>query len=151
MTYTFSPTITLTPTPTLTATPSFTFSPTLTRSPTITLTVTPQMALTKSANVSQATIGDTITFCLNWSNDSGGTKIVNSWDSIPATLTYLGCSNSCTKTGSVVAWSVNAAAGASGQVCFWGTVNGYPWLPNLEMPAMAIERRRRYEALYLYF
>jgi uncharacterized repeat protein (TIGR01451 family) len=151
MTYTVSPTPSVTPTATLTRTQTFTFSPTLTRSPTITSTVTPALALVKSSNVSQATIGDTITFCLAWSNDSGVIKVVNHWDTIPSTLTYVGCSNSCTKTGSVVSWSVNAAIGASGQACFWGKVNGYPWLPSPGAPLMAIERRRRYEALYLIF
>ena len=119
-----SPTFTATPTRTLTNTPSPT--PSASPTPVFTPTKTPLMPLTKTANVASATIGDTITFCIAWTNDSSATQTVHFWDTVSPYLTYVGCSNACTKTGNTVAWGVSAPSGASGQSCFWGTVSGYP-------------------------
>ncbi len=132
MSATATATATLSATPSRTGTPSaspsISPSPTQSYSPTpaATPTMTPQMPLVKTANVGTATIGDTITFCIAWTNDSSAPQTVHFWDTVSAYLTYIGCSNSCTKTGSTVAWGVAAASGASGQSCFWGKVNGYP-------------------------
>ena len=129
-TYTITATRTVTPTPTITpsATPSNTpqATPSFTQTVAATRTNTPTMPLVKTSNVSQATIGDTITFCIAWTNNASSAQTVHFWDSVSPYLTYVGCSNSCTKTANAVAWSVSAAPGASGSSCFWGTVSAYP-------------------------
>ncbi len=109
----------VTPTPTPTATPS----PTLTPSP----TPTPRMALTKTVNRSQATIGDTITYCLNWSNDSSAAQPMVIWDTLHPVLSYLGGSPAPAVSGSYLRWDLGSvAAGSSGQICFWARIDGYP-------------------------
>ena len=142
-TWTVTPTSTATPlnsstptvTPTFTATPlnsSPTVTPTSTATPlnSPTPTVTPQMALTKTSNVASATLGDTLTYCISYKNDSSGTVTMSVWDTVNSLLSYLGCNTGCSKSGSLVLWSIpGVASGASGTVCFWGTVNGYPSLP----------------------
>lgn len=136
-------------TPTPTYTPSYTFTASPTVSPTVSQTVTPRMGLTKTSNLATASIGDTLTFCLQWSNDASATTPINIWDSVSTYVTYLGCSNTCTKTAQTVAWTFNAASGASGSVCFWGTVNGYPWWPHWTDQVLAIRPRDGLRELFL--
>ena len=115
-----------------TITPTWTVTPTSTATPlnSPTPTVTPQMALTKTSNVASATLGDTLTYCISYKNDSSGTVTMSVWDTVNSLLSYLGCNTGCSKSGSLVLWSIpGVASGASGTVCFWGTVNGYPSLP----------------------
>jgi hypothetical protein len=136
------------PAPTATGTPSFTVSPTPSNSPPLTSTptpttspnwtatltpalsatptATPRMALVKSASVASASIGDTITFCLAWQNDSSAGQTMQIWDTVAATLTYLGCDHGCSQSGSLVSWSFASAANSSGSACFWAKVSGYP-------------------------
>lgn len=104
------------------ATPTPTASPSATPSP----TPTPAMALVKTVNVAQATIGDTITYCLAWSNGSNSTVPYRIWDSVPSVISYQGCSLGCAVSAGVVSWNFSANAGTSGSLCFWGTVSGYP-------------------------
>jgi uncharacterized repeat protein (TIGR01451 family) len=103
-----------------------TFTPTPTPSPSPTPTVTPSMPLVKSASVSTATIGQTVTFCMLWTNDSSATQTMNLWDSVPSMLTYLGSSPSGSVSAGVVSWSFSAGSGSGGTDCFWGVVSGYP-------------------------
>jgi uncharacterized repeat protein (TIGR01451 family) len=109
-------------TPTSTATPSPTPMPSA--------TATPVMALTKTSNVSVASIGNTVTYCIAYQNGSTGTVTMNLWDTISAYLTYVGSSPAGTVSGSLIKWSVaGVTAGGSGSVCFWATVNGFPFAP----------------------
>jgi len=141
-----SPTATVTPTYTASPTPSITPSVTITLTPQATFTVTPLMQLTKTSNVAVATIGDTVTYCLNWKNDATAAEVMLIWDTVPAYLTYLGCNSGCSVAGTLVSWNLGSqASGASGQVCFWGTVNSYPYLPRWDQDvvlALAILRDR---------
>jgi uncharacterized repeat protein (TIGR01451 family) len=141
-------TITLTPTPTFTVTPSRTRTITPTPTPTFTPTPTPRFQLTKTSNVITATIGDTVTFCLYWQNDSSSTVTMRLWDTISTFLTYGGCSNACSQSGSLVSWSFSANANTSGNVCFWGTVNGYPWWPDALDSMVAVRRPEPREDLF---
>lgn len=97
-------------------------------------TPTPGMQLTKTADKPQATLGDTITYTINWVNDSSAARTMTIWDTVPANLTYVGCNapvGSCSQSGGLVTWSLGSqGAGASGSVTFWATVSSYPWLPN---------------------
>lgn len=104
------------------------YSPTVTPTP----SVTPAMALTKTASKNIATIGDVVTFCIAWKNDASASKAMLIWDSIPANISYIGADNGGLAAGTTVSWNLGTqASGASGQVCFWGTVSSYPYLPDL--------------------
>jgi len=84
------------------------------------------MALVKTVNHSTAIIGDTLTFCLQWQNDSSAATTMRLWDTLATYLTYLGCDTGCSLSGSLVSWSFAAPAGSSGTVCFAATVNSSP-------------------------
>jgi uncharacterized repeat protein (TIGR01451 family) len=141
---TLSPTRTATVSvsPTATRTPSFTASPT--NGPTTpTITQTPiSIPMTKSENVTSASIGDTITYCMTWTNNTGGATAVAIWDTVPITMAYLSCwaasgsLSTCSYSPRVVLFTVGAAIanGASGQVCFNAVVTGYPWSPGFDAP-----------------
>lgn len=122
------------PTPTSTVTPSitptWTVSPTCTASPTASPTSTPSMPLLKSANVTAADFGETVTYSFNYSNDSGNTVTMSIWDTVPAMIQYLGCDNACSQAGGLVQWSIpGVGPGASGTVSFWGVIASFPALP----------------------
>jgi uncharacterized repeat protein (TIGR01451 family) len=144
-----SPTPSASPTASPSATPSQTGTRTSTAtpspSPTPTPSMTPQMALTKTSSVLTATIGDTITFCIQWQNDSSATNTINVWDTVPTALAYASCSNACAQSGGVVSWSFSALAHSAGNVCFWGVVAGYPLGPltreEAAMPAPSSQRQ----------
>jgi len=121
-----SRTVTSTSSRTPTITPTFTATGTCTASP----TSTPLMGLVKSANVSTAVFGSTITFALAYSNDSAAMVNITITDSVPATLTFVGADNGGTYSTGVVTWTIsNVASYGSGTVHMWGTVSGYPLLP----------------------
>ncbi len=106
-------------------------------------TPTPTMAISKSANVTTATLGDTITYSISWINDSSGTVTMKLWDTLWTNLTYLGCDNSCTSSPPLVSWSFSALSNTSGVVNVWVRVNGYPWIPELlQGPKVAIEKNK---------
>jgi hypothetical protein len=131
------------------ATPTPTATMTSTATPTATPSITPAMPLLKTVNVSAAILGDTVTFCINWTNDSTSVRTFNVWDSISTYISYLGCISGCAKTGQVVSWTVTSAnPGDTGTFCFWGTLNGFPWLPGGEAPGAAPKRRETLLALY---
>lgn len=104
----------------------------------------------KSVNVTQATIGTTINYCITVTNTSGSTVTFNLWDTLPAVLDYVGCDNSCSTSNiggrTIVSWTIsNLAPSASATRCFWGVVARYPWNP--------VEERKSVFALlnkYLY-
>ena len=146
-TSTDTPSVTPTSTPTVTPTSTRTVTPSAT--PTFSASPTPSMPLVKTSNLANATIGDTITFCIAYTNNSSATQTIKVWDTISSFLTYIACNNSCTKSGSVVSWSVaGVAAGGTGSVCFWGTVNGYPFMPELMQVQVAALRDEDLEFLF---
>jgi uncharacterized repeat protein (TIGR01451 family) len=107
------------PTPTPTVTPTVT--------PVLTATPTPRMALLKTVNVSQAVLGDTITYCLDWSNDSSAPQTIVFWDTLDPVLTYLGGSPAPSQSGQTLTWNLGPQApGNAGQACFWVRVDAYP-------------------------
>ncbi len=105
------------------AVPTATPSPTRTPSP----TPTPQMSLVKSSPSSVVTLGDTLTFCIHWINDSNGTMTRVIRDVVPPSMTYLGSDTGGIFGGGRVTWSIpGAISGSNGNVCFWGRVTGVP-------------------------
>jgi uncharacterized repeat protein (TIGR01451 family) len=87
--------------------------------------------MVKTANPMDATIGDVITYCINYANYSGAARTFNIWDTVPAIMTYVGCTGCSVNyygDTTVVWWPIyNLADGASGQVCFWVTVARLPY------------------------
>ena len=90
-----------------------------------------RIEMVKTANPMDATIGDTITYCIDFSNYSGAARTFNIWDTVPAIMTLQGC-DGCSVNfygdTTVVWWPINNLAnGATGQVCFWVTVARLPY------------------------
>lgn len=106
------------PTATPTVTSTFTPAPTATR--------TPALPLTKSSNVSTIAVGQTLTYCVAWTNDSGSPLTRTFYDQLAAQLTWVGGDPGCSATGQLVTCSFAAGAGASGSKCFWAVVNAVP-------------------------
>lgn len=101
-------------------------------------TPTPGMQLTKTADKSTASIGDTITYSIAWVNNANSNQAMVIWDTVPANVTYLGCDNGCSLSGGVLTWSLGSKApGASGVVKFWAVVNSYPMLPGAPSQSVA--------------
>ena len=91
---------------------------------------TPGLSLSKSANVTFAYLGDTVTYCLTYTNTSSSDKDTDIWDTVPANTLYLGCSGGCDLVGgTIVHWFLTIGSGYSGTLCFWVKVTGYPYFP----------------------
>lgn len=133
-TSTRTPTYTVTPTITRTHTHTPVYSPTPTPPYTATRTPTPQaVPMTKSVNAASASIGDTISYCISWQNNSGGAYTVVIWDTLPLPLTFIGADNGGTYSPRLVVWNLGSRPnGASGTVCVGAVVTGYPWLPGFQ-------------------
>ena len=116
---------------------------------TITFTPTPSMPLVKTSNVTSVAFGNTVTYCLSWTNNSNSIQSFNVWDTVSPFITYLGCLSGCAEAGGVVSWTVsNAAAGANGSFCFWGTVSGYPMLKGTETQVATLPAKDDMQALF---
>jgi len=97
------------------------------------------MALSKSANVSTAVFGSTITFTLAYTNDSAAMVNITITDSVPATLTFMGADKGGSYSAGVVTWTIsNVPSYGTGTVNMWGTVSGYPMLPGYRGRQFAI-------------
>ena len=137
-TITYSPTKTISATPTLTQTsqpPSNTFTRTVTFTPTYTITPQPTMDITKTANVSAATFGDTITYTLTYHNTGSVTaNPVCIYDTVPASITYIGSSNAPTTGAPDLAWCFGPVApGGNGTITWWGRITSYPFNPLFDL------------------
>ncbi len=89
----------------------------------------PVLNLSKSASSTFAYLGDTITYCLTYTNSSSSDRDTNIWDTVPANTLYLGCSGGCDLVGgTIVHWFLTVGAGYSGTLCFWVKVTGYPFI-----------------------
>jgi uncharacterized repeat protein (TIGR01451 family) len=98
--------------------------------------ICPQVTgLTKTANVAQAAMNDTITYAITYCNDGPGT-ITNYtiWDTVPPELTYLGCDSGCTQAGGLVKWVIASLAPGTCNVVvhWWGKVSTIPLNPFIE-------------------
>ena len=88
------------------------------------------VAITKSINKTAAVLGDTITYCFNYTNPEAAVRTFNLWDTIPAVADFIGCDSGCTVqaygSNIVVNWPLSVAANGSGTVCMWVAANRYP-------------------------
>ena len=88
------------------------------------------VTLVKSINKSVFSFGETVTYCLAWSNTGTAAVNIQIYDTVPYVLTYVGSDNGGSLAGGVVTWNLGSqAANTSGSVCFWGKITSYPLLP----------------------
>jgi|ERR1035437_1120781 hypothetical protein len=103
----------------------------------------PFVNITKSINKNIVTLGETITYCFNYTNTDTAPWIFNIWDTIPAVTDFAGCDHGCTTqtAGSnvIVSWPVTVAPGGSGSVCTWVAANRYPMLKDYHGPCVLPE------------
>ncbi len=110
-------------------------APNHSNSVTITSVCLNQVSLHKSIDKTEVTIGDTITYCLTYTNEGNNTVTSYAiWDTIPYVTQYIGCTGGCNwyvdgAGNTVVYWNIPTInIGASGTVCFWVRVYRYPYL-----------------------
>ncbi len=100
--------------------------------PTISVCGEQTIHLIKTVDRTVASLGDTITYCITYINNTGSIQTFNLWDTIPTGVTsFIGCDNSCSTTTiggkTIVYWTIsNLANGGSGTVCFWVEVVAFP-------------------------
>ena len=87
----------------------------------------PLVNITKSISKNVVSLGETITYCFNYSNSDAAPWAFNLWDTIPAVTDFVGCDSGCTTQTSgsnvVVSWPINVPAHGSGTVCAWVAAN----------------------------
>jgi len=104
-----------------------TVTPTATFTPAPTATPTPRMPLVKTVDRSVATLGDTLTYCVAWSNDSAVAQPMVITDALATALVFVGGAPAPLQSGQLLTWNLGMVApGSSGQVCFGARVAGYP-------------------------
>lgn len=126
-----APTPTQTPTasytPTLSPTPTLTWTNTPSPAPTQSPTPTPRLELTKTVDRTTVMLGDTLTYCLYWNNDSASSQHLVLWDTLNPVLSYVGSSPAASQSGQLLIWDFGMIApGASASVCFGAKVVGLP-------------------------
>lgn len=96
-----------------------------------TLVGSANVGLTKSINKNVFTFGDTVTYCMAWSNTGTAPVAVTIWDTLAAVLTYIGSDNGGSPAaGNLVVWNLGTQpANSSGTVCVWARITAYPLLP----------------------
>ncbi len=90
----------------------------------------PSLMISKSANVNAAYLGDTITYCITYTNSSTTEdKETDIWDTIPGNMVFSGCNNSCDVQAfgiySLVHWYIAVPPGAYGTMCFYARITDY--------------------------
>lgn len=88
------------------------------------------VSLVKSIAQTVYSFGDTVTYCIAWSNT--GTAAVNMviTDPYDPILTFIGADNGGTNSGHTMTWNLGSQpANSSGTVCFWAQITAYPSLP----------------------
>jgi uncharacterized repeat protein (TIGR01451 family) len=92
----------------------------------------PETGITKTASVTQAGMGDIITWTITYCNDGVG-DIANYviTDPMPSGMSFLGCTNGCTSGGGIVTWNIGLLPkGTCNQVVkWWGAVTAIPCNP----------------------
>jgi uncharacterized repeat protein (TIGR01451 family) len=95
-----------------------------------TLVGSANVSLVKSINKNIFTLGETVTYCIAWSNTGTAAVNISIWDTLDPVLTYVGSDNAGFATGQVVRWNLGSqAANSSGSVCVWAFINAYPAMP----------------------
>ena len=88
------------------------------------------VSLVKSINKTVFTLGETVTYCIAWSNTGTAAVNISIWDTLNPVLTYVGSDNGGFATGNIIRWNLGVqAANTGGNVCVWAFINAYPALP----------------------
>jgi uncharacterized repeat protein (TIGR01451 family) len=117
-------------------------------------TATPSIQLTKTISKTVTTIGDTITYCINYVNNANYTiNPLVIWDTIPAVTDFITGDSGYTTTNFsgniVVSWSVaNVAATDSGSKCFSVRVARYPYHIFDQQYRLGLITREEYDCFY---
>jgi uncharacterized repeat protein (TIGR01451 family) len=142
ITMTRTSTVTRTISPTWSSTFTRTVTPTYTRTVTVTITVTWANAITlsKTESAGIVEIGDTVQYCISFTNVGANPATFEIWDTIPGPMEFLDCSQDSTGDCTIstpnancldyegasphscrlISWHmINVPAGATGSVCFW--------------------------------
>jgi len=80
-------------------------------------------------------MGDTVQYCITFTNVGAGPATFDIWDTIPDVTNFIWCTEGCTAPSSgsqgntyVVDWHLtNVPAGASGTVCMWVQLERWPY------------------------
>ena len=92
----------------------------------------PLVNITKTISKTSLALGETFTYCFNYSNTEASPWTFSIWDTIPGAADFVGCDHGCTTAvnGSnvVVTWPITVPANGSGSVCMWVAANRYPFL-----------------------
>jgi uncharacterized repeat protein (TIGR01451 family) len=89
-------TFTQTPTISVTWTLSQTMTSTVTPTPTITMTWALAIGMAKSEDKTQVPLGDTVMYCISFTNLGATTADFDIWDTIPGPMDFLYCIGGCT-------------------------------------------------------
>jgi uncharacterized repeat protein (TIGR01451 family) len=91
----------------------------------------PKFSLVKSADSAACySLGDTVTYCVAYSNLGCDSSNFQIWDTVPSALLYQGATAPGFVSGGIVQWTIPfVPAGGSGSVCFWGVLQSYSALP----------------------
>jgi uncharacterized repeat protein (TIGR01451 family) len=101
------------------------------------------VSLVKSIAKNIYSFGDTVTYCIAWSNTGTAAVNVTITDPYDPILTFIGADNGGTNSGHTMTWALgNQPANSSGTVCFWAQITAYPslptpWAPQSELFAAA--------------
>jgi uncharacterized repeat protein (TIGR01451 family) len=95
-----------------------------------TLVGSANLSLVKSINKNVFAFGETVTYCIAWSNTGTAAVNVTITDPYDPVLTFVGADNGGTNSGHTMTWNLGSqAANSSGTVCFWAKITAYPSLP----------------------
>jgi len=104
----------------------------------------PAVSAVKSASVSAAYLGDTVTFCITVTNSKSEDISTYLWDTVPANTAYIDCDNGCDFSGGMVSWLIELGPGYWTTRCFWVRITGYPFLIQERPHYAGVNLRREY-------
>lgn len=116
-------------------------------------TPTPAIALTKTIDKTVATIGDTISYCIIYTNNASYTiTTLNIWDTIPAVTDFITGTAGFSTTGFtapvVVSWTLSSVApSASATYCFTVRVARYPYNMLEQMHMLGVIDEKEFDYL----
>jgi uncharacterized repeat protein (TIGR01451 family) len=92
------------------------------------------VSLVKSVNQGTFMLGETATYCFQWTSSGSDPANVVIWDTLNPILTYIGSTApgalQVIGGNNVVVWNLGPqAAGNSGSVCVWARIDAYPFNP----------------------
>jgi hypothetical protein len=88
------------------------------------------VAISKTISKTTIALGETFTYCFDYSNPEAVARTFDLWDTIPAVTDFVGCDHACAVqtfgSNVVIDWPITVPANGSGTVCAWVAANRYP-------------------------